>query len=146
MMDDEPIWLRVVFSLVPLVMGLVILGAWYGIIPTDGGEFHAPPVVILSLAAGLILFAALLWVPASAARAAKVAISVVLLLFVAVVCNWTAFAPGISYISETSLGPFSWTGEDPIGGRVVFGLAALAVDALIAMALIGALWNRLRRK
>jgi hypothetical protein len=43
MADERPFWARLIFSLVPLLMGLVILGAWFGFAPTDGGTFKAPP-------------------------------------------------------------------------------------------------------
>jgi hypothetical protein len=146
MTEHQPLWVRVLFSLVPLAMGLIILGAWFGIIPTDGGTFHAPPVVILSLAGILILFALLVWLPSQAPKSVRLVLPAVLLLLVAVVCNWTAFAPGVRYSSQVSIGPWSSTGEDQVGGRIVFALVALAIDALLALALFQAIRKRSRPK
>jgi hypothetical protein len=146
MAEDQPTWVRLLFSLVPLLMGLVILGAWFGVVPTDGGSFHAPPSVILSLAAGLILFAAAIWIPSGAPKALRLGLPAILLLLVAVVCNWTAFATGIRYTSEMTLGGWTTTGEDQVGGRIAFGLAALAVDAILVTGLFTTLRNWLRSK
>ncbi|MBM3122051.1 MAG: hypothetical protein FJZ97_07680, partial [Chloroflexi bacterium] len=90
---STPVWIRVLFGAIPILMGVLILGAQAGVVPTDGGSFHAPPWVILSLGAGLILFGLGLWMPASTPPRLKSAIFLILLLFLAAVCNWTAFAP-----------------------------------------------------
>jgi len=144
MTEEQPLWARIIFSLVPLMMGLLILGAWFGIVPTDGGSFHAPPGVIFALAGGLILFAFLVWIPSEAPKGLRIALPAILLVAVAVVCNWTAFAPGIRYTSEVTIGPWSSSGEDQVGGRIVFGLAALAIDAVLLIAVIQAVRKRLR--
>lgn len=146
MTEEQPLWSRILFSLVPLLIGLIIVGAWFGIIPADGRTLRAPAPVILALAGTLILFAFLIWVPSGAPRALKVALPVMLLLLLAVVCNWTAFAPGVRYASELSVGPWSWAGEDQMSGRVVFGLAAVAVDAVMVAALFQAVRSWLRRR
>jgi hypothetical protein len=146
MAEGQPVWVRLAFSLVPLLMGLLILGAWFGIVPTDGGSFNAPPAVIFSLAGGLILFAFLVWIPSEAPKTLRVGLPAFLLLAVAVVCNWTAFAPGLHYTSEMAIGPWSSSGEDQVGGRIAFGLAALAVDALVVTGILTALRGWLRPK
>jgi len=142
---STPVWIRVLFGAIPILMGVLILGAQAGVVPTDGGSFHAPPWVILSLGAGLILFGLGLWMPASTPPRLKSAIFLILLLFLAAVCNWTAFAPGIVYTSETTIGGWTTSGEDPIGGRIVFGAVALAVDALLAFTVIDIVRRALRR-
>ncbi len=146
MTGDQPVWVRIVFSLVPLLMGMVILGAWFGFVPTDGGSFQAPAAVILSLAGGLILFAFLVWLPSEAPKALKLGLPAILVLLVAVVCNWTAFAPGLRYTSEVTIGPWSSSGEDQVGGRIAFGLAALAVDAVLVIGIFTTLRDWLRPK
>lgn len=140
-----PVWIRVLFGAVPILMGTVILGALAGVVPTGGGRFEAPPAVILALGAGLIVFGLGLWMPASTPPKVKSAIFLVLLLLLAAVCNWTAFAPDVVYTSEVSLGGWSTSGEDPIGGRIVFGAVALAVDALLAFTVIDLVRRALRR-
>lgn len=142
---STPVWIRILFGAVPILMGVVILGAQAGVVPTDGGSFLAPPGVILSLGAGLILFGLGLWMPASTPPQLKSAIFLILLLLLGVVCNWTAFAPDVVYTSETSIGGWQTSGEDPIGGRIVFGAAALAVDALLAFTVIDIVRRALRR-
>ncbi len=138
-------WARAILGLVPLLMGLLILGALIGFVPTDGGFFFAPPWVIGALAAGLILFAGMMWTPGASPAWLRSALGLVMLLLVAIVCNWTAFAPGMRYWSETSIGPITTTGEDPIGGRIVFGLAALVVDAVFAYSLYESIRRRIGR-
>jgi len=144
--DDQPFWLRLIFSLVPLLMGLVILGAWFGVVPTDGGSFNAPPAVILALAGGLILFAFLIWIPKETPKAVRLILPTILLLAVAVVCNWTAFAPGIRHTSEVTIGPWSSSGEDQVGGRIAFGLVAIAIDAIVVLGIFVTVRRWLRPK
>jgi hypothetical protein len=93
MTGDQPIWAKIIFSPVPLVISLVILGAWFGVVPTDGGSFHAPAAVIISLAGGLILFAVMVWIPAGAPKVLRAGLPAILLLLLAVVCNWDCLRP-----------------------------------------------------
>jgi hypothetical protein len=144
-LGSTPVWIRMLFGAAPILMGAVILGALAGVVPTDGGRFLAPPWVILPLGAGLILFGLGLWMPASTPPQLKSAIFLILLLLVAVVCNWTAFAPGIVYTSETTIGGWTTSGEDPVGGRIVFGIVALAIDALLAFSVVDIVRRALRR-
>ncbi|HSR47633.1 MAG TPA: hypothetical protein VLL77_06545, partial [Anaerolineales bacterium] len=69
---------------------------------------------------------------------------------VAVVCNWTAFAPNVTYTSTTSFsglfGGIAVAQEDPIGGRIVFGLVAIAVDLVLAGSIIYAVRQAIRRR
>jgi hypothetical protein len=143
--EGEPLWARALFSLVPLLMGLVILGAWAGVVPTEGGSFHAPAVVIIALGAGLILFSVMMWIPSTTPAALRSALFAILLLLVAVVCNWTAFAPGIRYTSEVTIGGWTSSGEDPLGGRIAFGLLAIAIDAGLAYGVYLGIRRWLRR-
>jgi hypothetical protein len=146
MTEDQPIWARILFSLIPLLMGALILGAWFGLVPTDGGRFHAPAAVIVSLGGGLILFAVAVWIPHTAPKALRIGLPAILLLLVAVVCNWTAFAPGIRYTSQVTIGPWSSSGEDQVGGRIAFGLVAVAIDVILAIGILASLRNWPRPK
>lgn len=135
-----------VASAVPLAMGLVILAAWLGLVPTNGGRVQAPAPVVLSLGGALILFALLLWMPSTAPKPLRMPLPALLFLLVAALCNWTAFSPEVRYTSEISAGPFSMTGEDQSGGRVVFGLAALPIDGLIVTSIVHTVWSWLSRR
>jgi hypothetical protein len=106
-------------------------------IPTDGGRFLAPTPVILSLGLGLVLFGTLLLIPVHLAGFIRSGLFLLTLILVAVVCNWTAFAPEVSYTTTTSLGSTTTTSEDRIGGRIVFTLAALLVDGILIASLVG---------
>jgi cytochrome c oxidase assembly factor CtaG len=143
-MNEPPRWIPVLFGAVSFAMGALILGAFLGIVPTDGGRFSAPPAVIVALGIGLILFAALLWAPRSTPASLKSSLVLLALVLTAVVCNWTAFAPEVMYFSSTSIGPIAFSGPDQLGGRIVFGLAALLVDAVILAVLVG--WVRAARR
>ena len=143
--DGGPVWIRILFGLGSALMGALILGALAGLVPTDGGAFAAPAGVILALGAGLILFAIMLCIPRSTPRALRTLLGVLLFVLVAGVCNWTAFASGVRYTSQTTIGSWITTGEDPVGGRIVFGLVALAIDAVLAYGIFDAIRRALRR-
>ncbi|WKZ35250.1 MAG: hypothetical protein QY332_16680 [Anaerolineales bacterium] len=140
-MDDTPKWIPVLFGSVMLLMGALILGALFGIVPTDeDGAFLAPPMIIAALGLGFILGAFLLWIPDWTPPLLRTFLFLVTLALVAVVCNWTAFAPQVVYYSSTSIGPVQFSGESKIGGRIVFGIAALIVDSIFISTLIA--WVR----
>jgi len=145
MADGVSPWTRALFGLVPILMGLVILGALAGVVPTDGGTFNAPAWVILALGAGLMLFGLMLWTPSSAPKLVRSGMALLVMLLVATVCNWTAFAPGVRYTSDLTIGGWTTSGEDPVGGRIVFGLVALAIDGVLVFGLFEAVRRRLRR-
>jgi hypothetical protein len=128
-MENTPKWIPILFGGVMLLMGALILGALFGIVPTDdGGQFLAPPAIIVSLGFGLMLGGFLLWMPYRTPPILRSLLFFVALALVTVVCNWTAFAPNVVYYSSTSIGPVEFSGEAGIGGRIVFGIAALIVD------------------
>jgi hypothetical protein len=102
--------------------------------------------VILSLAGGLILFAAAVWIPGTAPKALRLGLPAILLLLVAVVCNWTAFAPGLRYTSEVAIGPWTSSGEDQAGGRIAFGVVAAAIDAVLVVGILASVRTWLRPK
>jgi cytochrome c oxidase assembly factor CtaG len=129
------------FGLAAIGMGALILGALWGWVPTDGGQFLAPTSVILSLGLGLVLFGVLLVIPVELAGFVRGALFLLVMILVAVVCNWTAFAPEVVYTSTTTLGSSTTTAEDPIGGRIVFTIAALVVDGILIFSLIGWIKN-----
>ena len=123
-----------------LLMGSIILGAWFGLVPIDGGKFLAPPLVILSLGFCFVLGGMTLWVPARAPVLLRTTFFFLSLVLLTIVCNWTAFAPGVSYASSTTFGPLTIVGSGGIGGRIAFGIAALAVDALLVFSIVN--WVR----
>jgi hypothetical protein len=143
--DNVSPWTQALFGVVPIVMGLVILGALAGTVPTDGGTFFAPPWVIVALGTGLILFGLMLWLPRSTPSLLRNGVAMLVVVLVAGVCNWTAFTPGVRYTSEVTLGGWTTSGEDPVGGRIVFGLVALVIDAVLAVGIFDAIRRALRR-
>jgi hypothetical protein len=140
---DAPKWIPALFGGVMLLMGLLILGALFGIVPTDeGGQFLAPPLVIASLGLGLVLGGILMWAPSRTPAILRSILFLFALALVAVVCNWTAFAPNVVYYSSTSIGPVNITDEGGIGGRIAFGIAALVVDIFLISVLVSVLRPR----
>jgi hypothetical protein len=140
-MDETPRWIPMLFGLAAIGMGVLILGALLGWVPTDGGQFLAPTPVILSLGLGLVLFGVLLVIPVELAGFIRGALFLLVMILVAVVCNWTAFAPEVVYTSTTTLGSSTTTAEDPVGGRIVFTVAALVVDGILLASLVGWIKN-----
>jgi hypothetical protein len=124
-------------------MALIILGEVYGYIPTEG-EFTAPKVIVLSISICLFAAGLAILIPQSAPAILRTGRGIVAFTTLAAVCNWTAFAPGVTYTSSSSIGPFQFQGEDLIGGRIVFGLAAIAVGIFIIAAIIRWLRSRSR--
>jgi hypothetical protein len=134
-MDSTPRWIPILFGTVMILMALIILGAFYGFIPAEG-EFKAPPVIILSICICLLAAGLAILIPPGAPAILRTALGIITFITLAAVCNWTAFAPGITYTSSTSIGLFSFEGEDQVGGRIVFGLVAIAVDIILISSLV----------
>ncbi len=126
------------------VMAALILGSLLGIVPTEQGAYFAPRPVIWALGFGFLLGAVLLWIPSSWSASLRGLLFLSVMIMVAVVCNWSAFAPDVRYTSTTNIGPLVTTGEDPLGGRIVFGAAALLVDGIVIYALVGWIRGRFR--
>jgi hypothetical protein len=122
-----------------ILMALIILGAFYGYIPADG-EFTAPPVIILSICICLLAAGMAILIPPGAPAILRTSLGIITFITLAAVCNWTAFAPGVTYTSSSSIGPFSFEGEDQVGGRIVFGLVAIVVDIILVSSLF--IWLR----
>jgi hypothetical protein len=132
---------RAIAGLAALLMACLIAGAQFELIPAEPDAFFAPMPVITAIWVGLLLGALLVWLPERTPPVLRAAVAFLVLCLVAVVCNWSAFAPGVTYTSTTSFGGFEATNEDPIGGRFVFGLAAIVVDLI----LIGGIVYAVRR-
>ena len=139
-MNSTSRWIPLLFGSVMLLMAALILGALCGIVPTDGGRFLAPPLIIAAIGVCLLCGGLALWIPAKTPAIVRSGLFLVALASMATACNWTAFAPDVLYYSSTSIGPLQFTGEDQVGGRIVFGLAAVAVDGLILYLIIA--WAR----
>jgi hypothetical protein len=133
MSDETPksVAVPIFFGGVCFLLGVVILGSQAGVIPTAEGAFFAPPSVITALAIGLIILALAIGIPARSPAFLRGLLGFLALAMFAVVCNWSAFAPNVRYSTNFQIGPFSGSGEDPIGGRIVFGIVALAIDGLL---------------
>lgn len=130
-MDTTPRWIPIRFGTVMLFMGAMVLGAQWGVVPTDVGRFLAPAGVITSLGLALSIGGFLLWIPPRWPAFLRGWLFTAALVPLLIVCNWTAFAPDVSYSSSTSLGPMTFEGQEQVvGGRIVFGVAAIVIDAL----------------
>lgn len=143
-MDDTPRWIPVFFGGAMFLMGALILGAMFGLVPTGDGQFLAPDLVIAALGLSLTFGGFLLWIPHRWPPLIRTALFLVALACLATVCNWTAFAPNVVYDTSTSIGPVTFSGDGNVGGRIVFGLAAIVVDVIILSALVG--WIRAKLK
>jgi len=143
-MTPTPRWIPLLFGTIMILMAAIILAAFFGFIPVEGGQWLAPPVIIFSLALCLFFGGLAMYIPEHAPAVLRSGIFFAALACLATVCNWSAFAPGVTYTSSTSVGPVTVSGQDPVGGRIAFGLAALAVDAFIVSVVVG--WVRTRNK
>jgi hypothetical protein len=142
-MNSTPKWIPLLFGSAMILMAAIILGAFVGIIPTEGGQFLAPPIIIVGLGLCLLSGGIAMYIPQKAPVFFRSGLFAIALVSLAIVCNWTAFAPGVVYSSSTSIGLLQFSGEDPIGGRIVFGLAAIVVDLFMLFAVVG--WIRYLR-
>lgn len=148
MLDNNPPprWVPWLFGLAMIGMGMLICGLVFGVFPASRGAESAPAWVLTSIAAGLILAGILIVVPQETPAFIRSLLGLCTLVLVVIVCNWTAFAPGVHYTSEVSLGPVSVGGEDQIGGRIAFGLAALVVDTLLGWVIFYEVRKRIGKK
>lgn len=150
-MDDQhrPDRGRLVIAAACLLMASLIAGAQSGIIPSGEGAFFAPPQVITALWVGMLLAGALFLLPERSPSALKAGLAFLVLCLAAVVCNWSAFAPDVTYTSTTTISTpflgFSTTREDPVGGRIVFGLMAIVVDLILVAGIVYGIRQLLRR-
>lgn len=140
-----PKWVPVFLGFFTFGMGTLILGTVLGLLPTEEGAYFASKFIVAAIGFGLILSAILFWIPMTAPSLIKSALFFLVLFLVAIVCNWSAFAPNVHYWSNTSIGPISMGGEDQIGGRIVFGIVALIIDAFLVDALIAQIRKRNRK-
>lgn len=106
-------WMRALLGLVPLLMAVIILGALAGFVPTGDGKFLAPAWVIASIGAGLMLFALAVWIPGTAPKIVRSGLGLLLFVLVAIVCNWTAFAPGSATPPSSASGPYRTAARIP---------------------------------
>jgi hypothetical protein len=142
-MNSTPKWIPLLFGSAMILMAAIILGAFVGIIPTEGGQFLAPPIIIVSLGLCLLSGGLAMYIPEKAPIFFRSGLFTIALVSLAMVCNWTAFAPGVVYSSSISVGSLQFSGEDPIGGRIIFGIAAIVVDLFMLFTIVG--WTRYLR-
>jgi len=148
MAEDQspPWWIPLLFGFAMIFMGVLIVCLLIGVFPVSRGSESAPSWVLASIASVLILGGILMIIPQSTPAFIRAILGFGTLVLAAIVCNWTAFAPGVHYTSEVSLGAVSVSGEDQIGGRIVFGLVALAVDALFIWEIVYEVRKRFGKK
>jgi hypothetical protein len=60
---------------------------FFGIVPTEGGQFLAPPVIIISLGLSLLFGGLAMWVPEQAPAILRSGILIIALASPAAVCN-----------------------------------------------------------
>lgn len=142
-MSSTPRWIPIFIGSVMIFMAAIILGAIIGFVPTDG-DFLAPPLIIASIGTCLFFGGIAFWIPQRTPPIIKSGIFLIAFLSLAMVCNWTAFAPDVTYSSSTTIGPIQIRGDDQIGGRIVFGAAAIIVDIFVVYMVIG--WIRPSRR
>jgi hypothetical protein len=129
-----------------VLMGATVLGALVGAVPTDGSLLLAPPLVVAALGPGLMLAGACIWVPQKSPAALRTTLAGLSIILMLVVCNWSGFAPDVSYGLTTSLGPLRWQGGDPIGGQLVFGVLAVVFDLIVVAGLLSWTVGRFQRR
>lgn len=134
--SHPPKWIPIFFGFITFASGALILATVFGLLPAEESAYLAPKFIVATIGLGLILSAILLWISVQAPAWIKSALFFLVLLLVAIVCNWSAFAPNVHYWSDMSIGPISIAGKDPIAGRIVFGIVALVIDAFLVDALI----------
>lgn len=143
-MADTPRWVPILFGCAMILISALILGAVTGVVPTGDGTWSIPPMVVASLGLCLLLIGAAMAAPEQAPAILRGGLFTFGMFFMAVFCNWTAFAPSMTYESSISLGPLAVEGQDQLGGRIVFGLAVIVVDLVLLSAVWG--WVRPKRK
>ena len=144
-LESTPKWIPLLCGGVMLLMGLIILGALIGIVPVaQGGRFLAPPLVIVSLGMSLVFGGLLLWIPSQTPALLRTLLFLTALALIAVVCNWSAFAPNVVYESSTSIGPLEISGESDTGARIVFGVVALLVNVTFIFTLLASVRDAFR--
>ena len=137
--SSTPRWIPIFIGSVMIFMASIVLGALIGVIPAEG-EFLAPPLVIASIGICLLFGGITFLIPERTSPILKSGVFLVALFSLALVCNWTAFAPDVAYSSTTTIGPIQIRGDDQLGGRIVFGVAAVIVDIFILAMVVG--WIR----
>jgi hypothetical protein len=139
-MNTTPRWIPLFFGSVMILMAALILGALFGIVPTDGGQFFAPRLVIICLGTCLLAGGLILWIPEQSPVIFRSGLIFLALASLVIVCNWTAFAPDVIYSSSTSIGPFQFSSNDQVGGRIAFAIAAIVVNLFVLYVLVN--WMR----
>jgi hypothetical protein len=128
--------LPLLLGLVSVLAGSVVLATVMGLLPAEG-RMLAPAYIVAAVGGVFVVAGILIMVPEKASPSLRVALFLGVVALLAIICNWSAFAPGVSYGSSGALsfGPFSFLREGVGGSRLVFILAALILDLLILLGL-----------
>lgn len=147
-----------------IFVGLVLALAGVGIILlsvyADSAKFHAPRWVVGSMGGAFLFFGA--WTAAVYALgydpqrsdetlpspAVQLAVLIPGILLFAAPFHWIAFAPGPRQFSTTISIPFISVRQSGggLGGRFMFGIGALLVDAILVAAVVRLVRQIERRK
>jgi hypothetical protein len=135
------------FALMFWIVGSLILALAVGWIPAPPEHFEAPHWVVgaaglLFLAGGFVPLAARSGANSWASRCVGTAV----LLPLALIFNWIAFGAGLRHfsggLSIGGLGISQSSGSD-MGGRIVFGIAAVVLDLIVIA--VAVRWMRNKR-
>ncbi|HEX9795593.1 MAG TPA: hypothetical protein VGA52_01255 [Anaerolineales bacterium] len=127
-------------------MGAAVLGALVGVATTDGGLLLAPPLEVAALGLGLLLAGAYVGVSQNTPVALRTTLAGLSIILMLVVCNWSGFVPDVSYKLTASVGPSAWQWNDIVGGRIVFGAAAVVLDLIVVAGLLSWTVGRFQRR
>ena len=126
------------------IAGGALAALAFGMMPTDPARFEAPRWVIAS--AG-VMFMAAGFVPLGLGcgfpQPVNQLAGLIAALGLGAILNWIAFFPGTRHFSTTTSLLDAQVGTHSAGqatGRILFGLCALLVDALVAVGL----WRMVR--
>jgi hypothetical protein len=133
----------ILMGLACLAGGLAVVAAATGVLPTQPGTLEAPRWVVgcagvIFISGSLVPLNAAFGLPGWVNRLVALTVGVGL----ALVFNWIAFVPGERHFSSTfSVPGVSVSGDSgAIAGRIVFGIGALLIDAIV----LYGVWHQLR--
>jgi len=126
--------------------GLAIVGVAIDWVPSDPDSFQAPRWIVALAGLVCLLAGSMVWANLYCPGWVNEALAVVLIATMGTMAAWVALGPGPrEFATSLGLGGASVAGASDTSGRVAFGVAALVLWALEALAvrrLVGALRRR----